>query len=1106
MNHRHSGWLQRAFRCASVAAIGLIAPEGQSEVGTVATAADTARPYTSTAVHLVMEASAPMVLSCMLDEDGAQIVGLDPTRMASDSDISASWILLRDHSQITDVGWARAHKSYTVAELTSLLEWISRCRANYPQVPIAVESLAIADVDPASPTLDSEAPDRARLRRELLQAVSAFSISRTLLILDPLSTGTERRWLLDRYPDLIDTAGDRPVFYSTTWGWRCLRRVPPDSISEIMAGNAAPIPNLTGGGDYETAIQSRTPTSRTPGTDDTTRSLQTQPQNTSVSATDGASTTAYAAPTHDADPPTSTDPVDIVAAAPSHASPGSKELQPTLLGSSGVAGSFSGAPLRQTVGLPRGSAYPGPDGPRLGQLAEPAEYASNTTSPRNRYRGARASAGTTGRPQPPFLDSRSAGPPARVQPSQTLRDLPSWEPDEQQVVIPITPPDSSSPTPPRISQPRPEFDTDVDGWTDFRPFLEPDSRIMYVAANGNDATALVYAPHASPIGDDPMQPIGSVRAFATFEAARRMMRDYKADWILFRRGDQFALPSGLYSHGTNPFFRHDPDGPEIRKVFGAYGPISDPRPIITSISGRLIHGFAAGDLQYANSAFVSLDLRASGVSQGGHAVIEISGNRNLHFEDCRIRGSNTVIAYDWVGDPAPRLPGGLYFKRCVIVDAARSGGGHVQGLYLSNVQGCILEECVFDRNGYVDDPTDPSTWTGKLFTDNASTDSAPPGHGVQPHRTWFSRNLYLSSYSNLYIRGCILSRSASSHQMRVGGVAERNVFIWNDQALAPKTQGGREWLHSQTIQCNLVLHEDHLLAQALQQGGLTASVGSGHRALIHDNVVTGFHRAATYAFGAVGIESYHSYPAQQGDRLTFTDNVAVADHGTLWMIRGTTGPWGNGYRTVEGSGNFGALTTGGIQSTTTELTASTSWRLSSNGFFGGAFRVGDPVNRTAGDLSFLQARGFELGSTAYPDIASLALAAGWRAHLDAQGRRGWERDIVSYMQSIDPNYVVNEDVTVDDGVALARRRSNAPRVWQVLAGLHPSCNTVPMSEDRARLTARRYHAFLTFIERARANRKGYWDRHYTADALNNYIREGFGKPPVSGEFTASLPH
>jgi len=57
-------------------------------------------------------------------------------------------------------------------------------------------------------------------------------------------------------------------------------------------------------------------------------------------------------------------------------------------------------------------------------------------------------------------------------------------------------------------------------------------------------------------------------------------------------------------------------------------------------------------------------------------------------------------------------------------------------------------------------------------------------------------------------------------------------------------------------------------------------------------------------------------------------------------------------------------------------------------------------------------------------------------------------------------------------------------------------DAVGMTEARAKLVARRYHAFITFIQRAKANRKGAWDPRYTADALNDYIRQGFGKPSV----------
>lgn len=1098
--------MHSAGRIALVAAIIFASTRSQGEVSSDALARGLSQDSTLSPEFRVGDTPSPLVISCVFDGEGFRIVGPDPTRAEGERSVAAPWILIRPKPHVSGLQPGGARGALSAEESTGLLDLIARCRSTWPHLPVVLEFPAGSEFTPEFPLHDDTSPEEVQLRGEVMRAVSAFAIGRTLLILDPLSINAEGRWLLDRYPRLVAAAGDRPLFYRTTRGWRCLYRVttghPSAPATAVWTSLIRDLPDRE---QSAVALLPRGPEAGTTVGHHPAATSERRLPLTPIHVSQAPSPTPQEAATfnNDADPIDRTAVSDRPIVEATASAPAA--FGPRVRGSGGVTGSFSAAPLNGSVEQTSLTDLSEPaDSPRAPEAA-PAPDEVHTTRPRP---GTVAIIATTASRSNSALETvapRAAEAPAPSEASQGGSTFPTWVPGGDQVVIPITPPaPSGSATTPRSTPQQPAFETDNEGWTDFTQFLDADSRIMYVAADGDDATGRVYSTHDALVGDDPMHPIGPIRPFATFQAARSQMRNFNADWVLFRRGDRFILPHGLYQHGTNFFFEHDPAGPAVRKLFGAYGPLSDDRPILTSESGTLVHGFAIAQYQYTNTAFVSLDLRASGVADGDTSVIAVSGNRNLFFEDCHIRGANSVIAYTLRGSSTIRTPGGLTFRRCVVVDAARTSGGHVQGLYVSDVEGCVLEECVFDRNGYVEDPTDPSSWTAPLFTDNRGTVSVPAGEGVQPHRTWFSRNLYLASYSGLYLRGCILSRSASSHQMRVGGVAERNVFIWNDQALAPKTQVGREWLHSQTIQSNLVLHEDHLLAQALQQGGLTASVGTGHEAVVHDNIVTGFNRPATYAFGATGIESYSSYPSQIGDRVTFTNNIALADRGTLWMIRGTTGVWGGGYRTVDGSGNLGVLTGGGIQSTTTELVANTSWRLGSNRFSGGAFRIGDPLDRRVGDMSFFQARGFEPGSAYYSSVMSLAVDAGWHTQTDSQGRRGWERDIVSYMHSIDPHYIPDEHVTVDDGVPLAARRPDAPRVWRVLAGLHPACNAEPMSEEDAKRTARRYHAFLTFIERARSNRKGAWNRLYTADSLNNYIREGFGKQPVGGAYTATL--
>ena len=136
---------------------------------------------------------------------------------------------------------------------------------------------------------------------------------------------------------------------------------------------------------------------------------------------------------------------------------------------------------------------------------------------------------------------------------------------------------------------------------------------------------------------------------------------------------------------------------------------------------------------------------------------------------------------------------------------------------------------------------------------------------------------------------------------------------------------------------------------------------------------------------------------------------------------------------------------------------------------------------TDGTFSQWQSAGFDADGTFTTDFSSFKSAVGWMAP---------ERDIVSYMQSVDPTYVVNEDVYVDDDATV--KQAVRQKVWEVLSDPAKAGN-LAMSADRAKQVARRYHAFITFIQRAKANRKGAWDPRWTAEAVNNYIREGFGK-------------
>jgi hypothetical protein len=619
------------------------------------------------------------------------------------------------------------------------------------------------------------------------------------------------------------------------------------------------------------------------------------------------------------------------------------------------------------------------------------------------------------------------------------------------------------------------------GFTDLTQFIASDSRIVYIAANGNDAAAAqakdrgYYLPSDPEIGADPTQPAGTIQAYATIAAARAAQRDAQSEslagepeWMLFRRGDSFTIGSLI---GKRTSGRSETE----RRVFGAYGNPSIPRPIVQCIiTAPAMQSWVGG----GNYAVSSLDFRGSTAPSIFNFMY---GARNILLEDLvfGVTGPNTI--QEGAGD--------IVIRRCV-VSGNFSASSHVQGLFASTVQGdFVIEECVFDMNGYKENPSDPATWTRGV-----AAGGLPVGTGVQPRRTWFDRNLYLSSYESVSLRGNIISRGggASSVQMREGGIAERNVFIWCPDALAmSSSEALTNRQKGSIVRDNLVLHDDCFLPPGAFGVGITASGASDDIGILDGNIVAHFHRGSNggRALSLTGKSSDGREGREPEPLLTgiATNNDIFLEFGADgFAMASATSASGVLSATVSGNKFF---TTQRI-SVAGDASMPSSFVYEGNAYSSPAaspFRIGSS-DRT---LAQWQAAGYDSDAYFSSNFAAFKTAAGWVAP---------ERDIVSYMQSIDPTYIPNENVTTDDGVPAEKRRPNAQRVWEALSD--PSLDSFfrIASVDQAKLAARRYHAFLVFIERAKANRKGAWDPAYTADALNNYIRGGFGKQPVGGPY------
>jgi hypothetical protein len=96
-------------------------------------------------------------------------------------------------------------------------------------------------------------------------------------------------------------------------------------------------------------------------------------------------------------------------------------------------------------------------------------------------------------------------------------------------------------------------------------------------------------------------------------------------------------------------------------------------------------------------------------------------------------------------------------RRCIVVDAYTTSTDHSEGSYLSGVDGLLLEESLWDHNG----------WSETI------PQATPP--------TVFRRNIYgQHDLRNVVVKSIISARSASEGiQMRSGGTLDNSLFLKN---------------------------------------------------------------------------------------------------------------------------------------------------------------------------------------------------------------------------------------------------------------------------------------------------------------------------------------
>ncbi len=270
----------------------------------------------------------------------------------------------------------------------------------------------------------------------------------------------------------------------------------------------------------------------------------------------------------------------------------------------------------------------------------------------------------------------------------------------------------------------------VDGWTDLAP--STDSKVIYVSSS---------------TGNDSNDGLTTSRPVKTIERAYQLVRDGKPDWVRLKRGDTFfeSMPNWKKSGKS----KAEP------MVVTTYGTANARAKIYTGSSKGMRN---TGPELRKHLAFVGLELRPQTRTRddapGG--IEFICPHRDILIEDCLITGFADNLQFQ---APKGERSSDVRIRRSVITDSW-AVGQHSQGIYAARIDGLLIEECVFDHNGW-----------------NANIEGADP--------TIFNHNIYIqTSCSNITVKNNIISE-ASSHgvQARPGGNISGNVFYRNSIAL-----------------------------------------------------------------------------------------------------------------------------------------------------------------------------------------------------------------------------------------------------------------------------------------------------------------------------------
>jgi hypothetical protein len=152
--------------------------------------------------------------------------------------------------------------------------------------------------------------------------------------------------------------------------------------------------------------------------------------------------------------------------------------------------------------------------------------------------------------------------------------------------------------------------------------------------------------------------------------------------------------------------------------------------------------------------FMNLDVEPTSFDGSTNTVgfCLLGPSQDILLEDIRFKGNSDNLVIQAVGGRHDNVR----IRRCQILDAHTNGFAHSQGGYFSNTDNLLIEECIFDMNGWQEGST-------------------------YANATMFNHNIYIQydCGPTTVSRNILANASATGTMMRSGGTAEDNLVLRN---------------------------------------------------------------------------------------------------------------------------------------------------------------------------------------------------------------------------------------------------------------------------------------------------------------------------------------